>query len=361
MPRCSKTVDSFNIDSHKLIYHPREVNNWLKGQDIYPIYVEISPSRGCNQRCIFCALDYLKHKPLYLDAQVLKKFLNSISKRGTKSVMFAGEGEPLLHKNISELITFARSAGLDTAVTTNGALLSKGLLTQIIPALSWLRISLNAGKATTYAAIHRAAPEDFRRVIRNIETAVKLKRDKRYSCTLGVQFLLLNENYKEAALLAGILSRMGADYLIIKPYSQHPRSFNRLKSRLDYKKFLFLEDKLKKYGGKNFQVIFRRQTMDKLKKHKPYRECLGFYFWAYLASDGDLYACSTFLGDKRFIYGNLYKDNFGKIWKGEKRKKILKMMAGRWDIKRCRDLCRLDNINRYLWELKNPSSHVNFI
>jgi hypothetical protein len=27
----------------------------------------------------------------------------------------------------------------------------------------------------------------------------------------------------------------------------------------------------------------------------------------------------------------------------------------------CRDACRLDEINRYLWELKNPVKHANFI
>ena len=29
--------------------------------------------------------------------------------------------------------------------------------------------------------------------------------------------------------------------------------------------------------------------------------------------------------------------------------------------KNCRELCRLDEMNRYLSELKNPGEHVNFI
>ena len=29
--------------------------------------------------------------------------------------------------------------------------------------------------------------------------------------------------------------------------------------------------------------------------------------------------------------------------------------------KNCREICRLDEMNRYLEELKNPGEHVNFI
>lgn len=42
--------DKFRIDSHKLIFHPKRVSNfldafgnWEKEKEIYPIYVEFSP------------------------------------------------------------------------------------------------------------------------------------------------------------------------------------------------------------------------------------------------------------------------------------------------------------------------------
>lgn len=354
-------MDEYVIDSHKLMYHADRLAPWSSGKDIYPLYVEIAPCGVCNHRCIFCALDYLGYKPAFLEKKVLKVFLKDISRLGAKSIMFAGEGEPLLHKDISELVVYAKSQGLDVAITSNGVLLSKELSRKILGSLSWLRISLNAGSAATYSSIHRTDALDFDRVINNIKEAVRLKDKKRYNCTIGVQLLLLNENYKEVSKLAQTLSKIGVDYLIIKPYSQHPLSKNRLKAALDYKHFLFLEEKLKIYAKGNFKIIFRKNTMLKIAEKKPYEKCLGLPFWAYLSSKGDLYACSAFLGDERFCYGNIYKESFEKIWNGSKRKKIMKMMKELWDIKNCREVCRLDEINRYLWSLKNPPSHVNFI
>jgi len=354
-------MDEFRIDSHKLMYHVDRVRDWDIGKNIYPLYIEISPYGGCNHRCIFCALDYLEYKPQMLDTKVLKRFLKDVAKKGVKSIMFAGEGEPLLHKDIAELIMYAKDQGLDIAITTNGVFLNKALLENILPRLSWLRMSLNAGTAKNYAFVHKTRSEDFNKVIGNIKEAVKLKKKKKISCAIGVQFLLINENYKEVVELADILKKIGADYLIVKPYSQHPQSRNRLGSGLHYDKLLNIEGRLKEYDRGGFQVIFRKQAMLHIQDKKPYEKCLGLPFWTYLSSWGDLYACSAFLGDKRFCYGNIYKGPFGKAWNGEKRKKIMGMMDRVWDIKNCREACRLDAINRYLWELKNPPLHVNFI
>ena len=45
-------MNYLKLDSHKLMYHPKEVANWLEGKTTYPIYVEISPSGKCNFRLL---------------------------------------------------------------------------------------------------------------------------------------------------------------------------------------------------------------------------------------------------------------------------------------------------------------------
>ena len=159
--------DHFRIDSHKLLFHVDRVNRWLKGQAVCPIYLEIALSGGCNHRCIFCAVDYLEYKPRFLDLNTLKKAVKQAGKLGVKSIMYAGEGEPLLYKDISEIVKYTKDCCIDVAITTNGVLLEKEISKKILKYLSWIRISLNAGTSRTYAKIHRTKESDFYKYRRN--------------------------------------------------------------------------------------------------------------------------------------------------------------------------------------------------
>lgn len=354
-------MDSLRIDSHKLMYHVSRVSKWLDGENIYPIYVEIAPSGACNHRCVFCALEYLDYRPNFLRTDVVLDVLSEMARKGVKSVMYAGEGEPLLHQDIAKIIRHTADLGIDVSITTNGVLLDKRMGKEFLDALSWMRISLNAGTSTTYAKVHRSPAGDFDKVLQNLYNAVAIKRRNHLTCTIGVQFLLLPQNYKEVTILAGKLRDIGVDYLAIKPFSQHPLSSSTIDKDFDYEKYRHLEEQLLETANGQLKIIFRAHTMQKLKDDRPYERCLGLPFFTYIDAIGNVYACSAFLGDKRFCYGNIYENTFSEIWEGERRKQILRYVDTELDVSQCRKACRLDEVNRYLWELKCPHPHVNFI
>ena len=56
------------LDGSKLIHHLPVVEKWKRGEKIFPIHAEISPTSGCNQRCNLCYVDYLGHKSGFLEA-----------------------------------------------------------------------------------------------------------------------------------------------------------------------------------------------------------------------------------------------------------------------------------------------------
>ena len=76
---------------------------------------------------------------------------------------------------------------------------------------------------------------------------------------------------------------------------------------------------------------------------------------------GNVWGCSVYLDDERFLYGNIYDQSFQEIWLGEKRKISLRWVETQMDASECIVNCRMDEINRYLWDLKNPFKHANFI
>ena len=355
-------MDKYRIDSHKLIFHPDRVAAWRAGKNIYPVYAEISPSGACNHRCVYCALDFMAYEPRFLDTALLKKRLTELGRLGLKSVMYAGEGEPFLHRDMAELTEHTKRSGIDAAFTTNAALLRHDIAERVLPVTSWIKVSINAGSAKTYAAVHRTKPQDFDTVLENMAFAADLKRRKKYSCALGMQMVLLPENAHEAVALAKKARAAGMDYLVIKPYSQHPQSITKKYGAIKYADYEKLAKDLEKQSDAKFSVIFRLNTMRKWDEHeKPYNRCLALPFWTYIDAGGNVWGCSMFLGKKEFLYGNITDNTFREIWNGPARKKSLAMVCDKLDASQCRLNCRMDEVNRYLWQLQNPQEHVNFI
>jgi radical SAM protein with 4Fe4S-binding SPASM domain len=353
--------DKYRIDSHKLLFHPARVAGWLAGKNVYPVYAEISPSGACNHRCTYCALDFMQYKPRFLDTAILKTRLKEMGRLGLKSAMFAGEGEPFLHPDMAAIALHANKCGIDTSFTTNAALMKPAIIEKILKTTSWIKVSINGGTPATYGRIHRCNPGDFARVFENVGYAAALRKKKGYKCALGMQMVLLPENANDAVDLARKARDAGMDYLVIKPYSQHPQSVTDRYKDIRYADFEKLGAELAKLERPGFSVVFRLNTMKKWDEaSRPYGRCLALPFWTYIDAGGDVWGCSMFLQNEKFLYGNIHKSSFKAIWEGEKRRKSLKYVAG-MDCARCRVNCRMDEVNRYLWELKHPGEHVNFI
>src|SRR6267378_1698373 len=168
-------MDAHRIDSHKLHLHPERVADWMQGKLVYPLYVEIAPAGACNHRCTFCAVDYIGYVVRFLDSDVLKARLTEMGRLGVKSVMYAGEGEPLLHKRLAEIIVHAKGAGIDNAITTNAVALTEKFAVQALPATTWIKASINAGTRETYGKIHQTDEKDWDRVWQNLARAVELR------------------------------------------------------------------------------------------------------------------------------------------------------------------------------------------
>lgn len=350
----------FRIDGHKLHLHPQRVADWLDGKNIAPIYMEISPAGACNHRCCFCALDFMQYRPSFLPAEIMHDRFTEMGKAGVKAVMFAGEGEPFLHKEMAILTESAKGAGIDVAFTTNASQLKPETARRILPLTSWIKVSCNAGTEQTYGQVHGTKPEDFEKVMRNMEEAVRLRQLEGSGCTLGFQMVILPENMHEAEMLARRVREIGADYLVFKPYSQHPQSHKTGYNALGFD--AETQEKLEALCTDSFKIIYRQQAAIRgAQSQKSYDRCLALPFWSYLDATGQLWGCSMFLGNDKLAYGSLLEHSFAELWNGEKRLQSMRWCKEQLDASRCRINCRMDPINGYLWDLTHPGPHSNFV
>lgn len=351
--------DNIRMDSHKLIYHPNEVSRWFNGENVYPIEIEISPSDLCNHRCIFCAVDYTGYSPTFLDKSIILENTKAMRSKGLKSVVCSGEGEPLLNRNMPDIANGMKKQGIDVSMATNGVLLTKELSKECLSAFTWIRFSVASMNNDTYNAVQKGKDGDLKRVKDNLAEAVRIKHLKQLKTTLGVQCLLLPQNIGDIADMAKELKEIGVDYFTIKPYSQHLHSKNHFE--IDYTQLLDLETELKEFESEDFKIYFRANAMKKIHKRKNYSKCFGLSFMTHIDAKGNVWPCIAHIGAEDFCYGNIYEQSFCEIWEGNRRLEINKRINSSDLNKVCREACRLDEINKYLYELKNPGDHVNFI
>lgn len=353
--------DPYRIDSTKIQFHPRRVTQWLDAGDdwekvkkVYPIYAEITTSAACNHRCTFCSVDAIGYPQIMLDAALLKERLQEMGRLGVKSVMYAGTGEPLLHKKINQVVLDSKAAQLDVAFTTNGVLLHK---LDTISACTWVKISMNAGTRESYAKIHQTNPKDWDSIWEHLPRIL----EGRGNCALGLQCVVLPENYRDARALARKASDIGVDYLVLKPYSQGTFSLVQ-RTDIDYRK---MERELLEvesmFQDEQFQVIYRANAFRQESEPHHYEKCNATPFtWVYFMATGDVFSCSAHLLDQRFNIGNIKEHGFQELWEGEGRRKNWEMMK-RFDIHDCRKNCRMNSVNIYLDQLKHGAPHDSFI
>jgi len=368
--------DKYRIDGQKISYHPEEVAKLLAAKDdinklidIYPIYVEVSPVGACNHRCTFCAVDYIGYQATNrIDIDVMIRALEDMGANGVKSIMYAGEGEPLIHKQINEIVAKTKEVGIDIAFTTNAVAMNDRFIEESIQHISWIKVSLNGGSAKSYARIHRTREKDFKTVIQNLTKAVEFKKENSLDCKIGVQSILLPENSHEMIELGKIVrDEIGADYFVIKPFSQEEKSINRRYKKLDYHSIALRssEKDLHALEREDFMVSYRSETMNiyHADQDMRYTTCYSTpIYMAYLMAEGSVYGCKDHLLNKDFCYGNINEKTFSEIWKGEERKKGIEYVLNNLDVSQCRVNCRMDKVNRYLFDLKEGRvNHINFI
>ncbi len=357
-------MDNYMIDGHKLLWHLDRVTQWQTDRVIAPIYIEISPVSLCNHRCIFCGIDFARDNSHKLDRDILCKRLEEMGQAGVKSIMFAGEGEPLMHKDLPEFIRVSKKNGIDVSLTTNGTLGNYDLWKDILPHLTWIRFSVDAGTSSVYSKVHGVSETLFEKTIQSIEEAVKVQMDCGLDVTIGVQYLIIEENLNDIENALRLFSEIGVDYLSLKPYSLHPQMINKRDTVYSDAVINDIEGIIQTYRNtSDMSIIFRKEALMKyMRKDSNFKSCFALPFWGYVSSKGDFYTCSVFINDERFKTGNIYENDMKQIIFGERRQQSITYGEEELVIKNeCRLNCRMARINEFLEVLEKKPDHVNFI
>jgi radical SAM protein with 4Fe4S-binding SPASM domain len=125
-----------------------------------PIALVVDVTQRCNLRCLHCRRhsplsDATAHEDSILDFSLdrFHELCREAAQMGVAKIVLIGEGEPLLHPDIGEMVRSASAAGCRVVLLTNGTLLEPHHVSEFSAAgLDELRVSLWAADEEEYAA-----------------------------------------------------------------------------------------------------------------------------------------------------------------------------------------------------------------
>lgn len=158
-----------------------------------PTCVYMNVTHSCNLKCKQC--DIWKNRLTEeMSADEIKNVISDLRRwLGPFKITFAG-GEPLIRKDVPDMIRFASERGVMTDLITNGTLLDKKTVDLLSSAqLGLLTISLDGIKEATHDYI-RGVRGAHKKIIKNLAYAKKRLRTR-------IMTVLLNKNLDETLLL----------------------------------------------------------------------------------------------------------------------------------------------------------------
>ncbi|HVN70828.1 MAG TPA: radical SAM protein [Desulfomonilia bacterium] len=121
-----------------------------------PLSINLDLTTACNFSCPHCVDSKLLNSGDYLDLETIKRSIETLQKNGLHSVIIIGGGEPTLHKNFEEIVSFITERGIQIGIATNGSKLDKvASIADRLKDGDWLRLSIDAGKESTFFKSHR--------------------------------------------------------------------------------------------------------------------------------------------------------------------------------------------------------------
>ena len=147
-------------------------------------------TRRCNLKCKHCySSSQNVHHGYELKTEEGKNLIADLAAFGSPVVLFSG-GEPLLRKDLPELIQFAVDKGMRAVISTNGTLITKERATIFSKiGLSYVGVSIDGMKATH---------DRFRGVKGAYDASIRgIKNCQDAGIKVGVRFTITGENYTE--------------------------------------------------------------------------------------------------------------------------------------------------------------------
>lgn len=272
---------------------------------------------NCNAKCKHCgsSCKYDAYPDELTTDEIKNAFKQIANDMDARQILLnVTGGEPLVRKDLFEVMTYARSLGFQWGMTTNGILLDDENIKKCKESeMCTISISIDGLKDTHDE--FRGVPGSYDKIIENIK---KLKAAN-FVDHIQVTTVFNKSNIDQLEELYAIMKNLKLDswrLASIDPIGRANEHSDLLLDKDDMKKlFEFIKEKNK---SKDLHLTYGCPSFLGLDYEKEVRD---YYFFcrtginvASILYNGDLFVCPNVPRVKTLIQGNIRKDNFKEVW-----------------------------------------------
>lgn len=282
-----------------------------------PSFISFEPTNFCNLKCPACpsGTGKLTRPKGYADLNLFRKIIDE-NKKYLINLILHFQGEPLLHKEIGEMIKYAKKNKIRTEFSTNAQVLSQNIKTIIDAKPDKIIISLDGLTQDTYNKYR--VNGDVKKVFKSLKALSNIHKKLRPHIEL--QFLVFNHNENEIKELKQLKKKYKIDRIVLKT------------AQIYGKEQIGLLPSNPKYS---------RYTIDAsgipILKNKISNQCKRIVFGSVITWDGKLVPC-CFDKDAKHIMGDLTVSTLNEIRNEKAYKSFVKnVFSHRKKIEMCKN------------------------
>jgi radical SAM protein with 4Fe4S-binding SPASM domain len=326
----------YRIDKLAIIFFRKQFyNRTKKGKKVRPPkFIAWDCTRRCNLHCEHCGASKESYNE-ELSTDEIKKVIDDISK--IKGCYFgATGGEPLLRRDILEVLSYAKSKGLRTSFASNGFLIDKKKAVDIKMAkVDSIQISLD-GLKETHNKI-RNNQSSFSNVVRAIKNLQEIKVP-----ILSVATTLTSHNFNELEKIHNLLIELNVKMwriCVVMPIGRAEDS-GKLLLNSDQLKSLF--DFIKRENNKKMYIYVGENLpflgdQEEAVRDEPALCPVGITACC-IGVNGNIRGCPEMPDTPEFTEGNIKKKSILEIWqKGFKKYRLNEIINNDEKCRSCKD------------------------
>jgi radical SAM protein with 4Fe4S-binding SPASM domain len=274
-----------------------------------PLAVHLEIIGACNLACTHCFAGELPRNQQPLSVREMETLFAELARLGSFRLGLTG-GEPLLRRDLLDILDAATEAGLHPCLTTNALLLTEELARELgRRPLVWLNVSLEGPTAEVNDVVR--GPGTFDAVLEKLEL---LRRHARFT----LAFTVLSTNAHLVRQCAALAQRVGAHTAVFRPLYPVGTALHHLELMPSFEQYTGALEELAEmespsadlHGLDPFSPATRADTEPVIQTSPT---CGAGQHVCSISVQGDVNPCS-FLGPA-FNTGNIREQPFEIIWR----------------------------------------------